>query len=164
MLDMDSSNLNIEKISVPVEGMTCASCVARVEKSIARIDGVQEVNVNLASEKASITIDKSEANYEEIKKAVEEAGYKINFSDLDSDRLKESTHDENNKESEYELTIKKEFIFALILTVPILILSIGFSFGLFDDYPSFTPYINKILLILTTPVVFILGKRFYKIF
>ena len=164
MLDMDSSNLNIEKISVPVEGMTCASCVARVEKSIARIDGVQEVNVNLASEKASITIDKSEANYEEIKKAVEEAGYKINFSDLDSDQLKESTLDENNKESEYELTIKKEFIFALILTLPILILSIGFSFGLFDDYPSFTPYINKILLILTTPVVFIPGKRFYKIF
>jgi len=161
---MNSSNLNIEKISVPVEGMTCASCVARVEKSISRIDGVQAVNVNLATEKASIIVDRSAANYEEIKKAVEEAGYKIDFSNLDSNKSTDSTDDENDKEPEYELTIKKEFIFALILTVPILFLSMAFSFGLFDNLPSLTPYINKILLILTTPVVFIPGKRFYKIF
>ena len=161
---MNSPSLNIEKISVPVEGMTCASCVARVEKSIAKIEGVKEVNVNLASEKASITVDKSSANYDDIKKAVEEAGYKIDFSGLDNSRPNENIDEKASKESEYELTIKKEFIFALILSIPILFLSMGFSFGLFNDFPSFTPYINKILLILTTPVVFISGKRFYKIF
>ena len=161
---MNSSLLNIEKISVPVEGMTCASCVARVEKSIAKIEGVKEVNVNLASEKASITVDKSSANYDDIKKAVEEAGYKIDFSDLDNSQPNEKEDEKTSKESDYDLTIKKEFLFALILTVPILFLSMGFSFGLFDELSSFTPYINKILLILTTPVVFISGKRFYKIF
>ena len=161
---MNSSSLNIEKISIPVEGMTCASCVARVEKSIAKIEGVKEVNVNLASEKASITVDKSLTNYADIKKAVEEAGYKIDFSGIDNSQPNEKEDEKSKKESDYELTIKKEFIFALILTIPILFLSMGFSFGLFDDIPSFTPYINKILLIFTTPVVFISGKRFYKIF
>ena len=161
---MNSSKVNIEKLSLPVEGMTCASCVARVEKSIARIEGVQEVNVNLASEKASITVDKSSTNYEEIKKAVEEAGYKIDFSVIDSSSADKDSDDDKSRKSEYDSALKKEFIFALMLSIPILILSMDFSMGFFDDFPSFTQYINRILLILATPVVFISGKRFYKIF
>ncbi len=43
----------VDKISLPVEGMTCASCVARVEKSIAKIEGVTDVAVNLATEKVN---------------------------------------------------------------------------------------------------------------
>lgn len=161
---MDQSKINIEKLSLPVEGMTCASCVARVEKSIAHVEGVQDVTVNLASEKATITIDKSSTNYEEIKKAVEDAGYKIDFSSLDSSKSNKDLADNESKDSEYDSTVRKEFLFALILTIPILILSMTFSMKLLDDFSSFTQYINKILLILTTPVVFISGKRFYKIF
>ena len=76
------TKINLEKISVPVEGMTCASCVARVEKSIAKINGVTEVSVNLATEKATFKIDQSKTGIEEIKNSVEEAGYKIDFSSL----------------------------------------------------------------------------------
>ena len=46
-----------QKISAPVSGMTCASCVARVEKSISRIEGIKNVSVNLATEKANFEID-----------------------------------------------------------------------------------------------------------
>ena len=48
---------NIKRIIVPIEGMTCASCVARVEKSISKVAGVKNVSVNLATEKAMIEFE-----------------------------------------------------------------------------------------------------------
>ena len=48
--------------TVPVEGMTCASCVARVEKALKKVDGVQEANVNLATEKVALLFDESKTN------------------------------------------------------------------------------------------------------
>ena len=67
-------------ISAPVHGMTCASCVSRVEKSISKIKGIKNVSVNLATEKASFEMEPDSATLIEIEKAVEEVGYKIDFS------------------------------------------------------------------------------------
>ncbi|NSJ92790.1 copper ion binding protein, partial [Coprococcus sp. MSK.21.13] len=60
-----------------VEGMTCAACAKAVERSSKKLDGVQEANVNFASEKLNITFDENKLNKEDIKKAVEKAGYKL---------------------------------------------------------------------------------------
>jgi len=159
------NKIKIDKISLPVEGMTCASCVARVEKSIAKIEGVTDVAVNLATEKAIFKIDKSKAGIDEIQKVVEEAGYKINLSSLDEEKLSSNADDESEKKSGYNLTLKKDFLFALILTIPIFILSMSQMFEGIRVLIPFTDFqLNKILLILTTPVIFISGKRFYKIF
>jgi Cu+-exporting ATPase len=154
-----------EKISLPVEGMTCASCVARVEKCINKIDGVEDVAVNLASEKASLSIDKSKVNIAEIKKVVEEAGYKVNLSFFEKDERHFSPEEDSGKISDYDFKLKKDFIFALILTIPIFILSMSQMFdGIREAIPLSASQLNIILLILTTPVIFISGKRFYKIF
>ena len=67
----------IKTISLPVEGMTCASCVARVEKSLKKIDGVEEVNVNLATEKVTLTYKENEASVAQFTKAVGDAGYNL---------------------------------------------------------------------------------------
>ena len=56
----------VEKINAPVEGMTCASCVARVEKAISKVDGVKNVSVNFASEKASFEFDPELIDYTKI--------------------------------------------------------------------------------------------------
>ncbi|MGB5850529.1 MAG: heavy metal translocating P-type ATPase [Ignavibacteriaceae bacterium] len=165
MNNQHQNNINVQKLSVPVEGMTCASCVARVEKSIKKIDGVEDVYVNLASEKAMLSIDKSKVNIEEIKKAVEEAGYKVNLSFFEKDEKHASAEEESGKISDYDLILKKDFLFALILTIPIFILSMSqMSDGIREAIPLSDSQLNKILLILTTPVIFISGKRFYKIF
>ena len=50
----DSTNLADSAFSLPIEGMTCASCVARIERSLNKVEGVQSVNVNLATERADI--------------------------------------------------------------------------------------------------------------
>ena len=79
----------IEHLTLPVEGMTCASCVARVEKSISSIEGIKNVAVNFATEKASFEIDRSITDLQQIKKVVEDAGYKIDLNGADKRQNKQ---------------------------------------------------------------------------
>ena len=58
-----------------VKGMTCASCVRRVEKSLTRVAGVREASVNLATERATVVYDPATVSPEQLKKAIEQAGY-----------------------------------------------------------------------------------------
>ncbi|HVB65684.1 MAG TPA: heavy metal translocating P-type ATPase, partial [Nitrolancea sp.] len=62
---------------LPIEGMTCASCVRRVEKSLAKVPGVREASVNLATEQARVIFDGSEVGLEQLQNAVEKAGYRV---------------------------------------------------------------------------------------
>jgi Cu+-exporting ATPase len=64
-------------ISVGVEGMTCASCVNRIERFLRRTDGVAEANVNLATERATVTLDPTRAGRAEVEAAIEAAGYDV---------------------------------------------------------------------------------------
>ena len=62
-------------MTIPIEGMTCASCVARIEKVVGKLDGVEKVSVNLATEKADVFYDPSKVRLSAIKKAITDAGY-----------------------------------------------------------------------------------------
>jgi len=64
------------RVDLSVEGMTCASCVARIEKKIARLPGVAEASVNLATEKASVRYDPAMVDVPALVGAVEAAGYR----------------------------------------------------------------------------------------
>src|SRR5215216_771052 len=65
------------EIIFPVTGMTCASCVRRIEKALGKVDGVQEASVNLATEKARVTYDPGQVSTGQLKSAVEKAGYGV---------------------------------------------------------------------------------------
>ena len=65
------------EVTFPVTGMTCASCVRRIEKALGRVDGVSEANVNLATEKAHVVFDPALASVDQMRAAVEKAGYAI---------------------------------------------------------------------------------------
>ncbi|HQY30216.1 MAG TPA: heavy metal translocating P-type ATPase [Thermomicrobiales bacterium] len=62
---------------LPIEGMTCASCVRRVEKALIKVPGVQSATVNLATEKATVAFNPEETNLDQLHTAVEKAGYKV---------------------------------------------------------------------------------------
>jgi len=161
-----SSENGIQHIIAPVEGMTCASCVARVEKALTNTEGVSNVSVNFASEKASFDLDIAHADFNEIVKVVEDIGYKINLSqNLLKDKGSKPDIYLTNTATVRETELKKNFLLSLILSIPILFLNMG---TMWDEFYKIVPLnsdeINKILLILTTPVVFIAGKSFYKIF
>src|SRR5690242_13550910 len=67
---------NVKRMTLDVSGMTCASCVRRVEKALAKVPGVAEANVNFAVEQATVTYDPAVADVAALTAAVTKAGYK----------------------------------------------------------------------------------------
>ena len=74
---MKATDRKIRRVSLPVRGMTCASCVSHVEGALREVPGISSVKVNLATEKASVELDSSEVSLDNLVKAVDEAGYSI---------------------------------------------------------------------------------------
>ena len=69
--------MSIKKITVDVVGMTCAACSARIEKSILKLEGVEKVNVNLSTNKATVEYDDSKIQKDDIVKTIEKTGYEV---------------------------------------------------------------------------------------
>ena len=74
---MATKDKDIIKISLPVEGMTCAACVGHVENALKGVPGVVEASVNLGTEKASVEFDPAEVRFQVLGAAVSGAGYKL---------------------------------------------------------------------------------------
>ena len=70
-------------ITLPITGMTCANCVATVERSIKKVEGVSQAVVNLSSERATVEFDPQVANLEAVVKRVEKAGYGVATAEAD---------------------------------------------------------------------------------
>ena len=137
-----------------VEGMTCASCVAKVEKAIKSVDGVIDVAVNLASEKVKIEIENE--NIEKIFESVASAGYKLltissekNIIDLQKETFKK---------------MGRELLLSVVLTIPITLISM---FSMSEWFVRVVPLsmenINYILFAMTLIVILTSGRKFYKI-
>jgi Cu+-exporting ATPase len=73
----DAPPPNLTTLTLPVEGMTCASCVGRVEKALNRTDGVTNASVNLATEQAEVTYDPAVTDAGAVAEAIERAGYGV---------------------------------------------------------------------------------------
>ena len=69
------SEENLKKVEFPVTGMSCASCVAKVEKGLSKMSGIADVNVNFASEKATVTFDPSRVHLGDLIGTVKDLGY-----------------------------------------------------------------------------------------
>lgn len=143
-----------------VEGMTCASCAQTIEKSIRKLDGVVGVNVNFATEKLTMSYEPQLLRVSDIKKAVENAGYKaIEEKDTNEDA------DKIRKEKEIK-TLWRKFIVSAIFTIPLLYFTMGHMLGL--PLPEvIDPMMNPlnfglIQIILTIPSA-IAGYKFYTV-
>ncbi|MFC1949060.1 heavy metal translocating P-type ATPase [Chloroflexota bacterium] len=128
----------------PVEGMTCASCVARVEEALSGVSGVVSASVNLASEKATVEYTDS-TSIADLKQAVKDAGYELG---PEAETLEDVTT-ASHRELE---AVRNRFIFSAVLAAIIMILMWT---------PDFAgkPYL---LWALATPVQFWAGLRFYR--
>lgn len=156
---------NKTKYTLPVEGMTCASCVARVEKSLKKIEGIENVSVNFATEKVSFDIGKN-TNIEQAVDAIGKYGYVLHTEETQEkvDTGKPESSEDKIFEKHYA-SLKKDFLFALVLTIPLFLLSMLREFSFFQNlWTISTDYTNKILLILATPIIMISGKRFFTSF
>ncbi|MBU5675758.1 cadmium-translocating P-type ATPase [Alkaliphilus sp. MSJ-5] len=152
---------DVREITIPIKGMTCASCSAAVERALKKQNGVIEASVNLATEKAKVKYDNDIIKISKIKQAIEKAGYKP----LDVEVEMSSDKDKEAKEKEIK-TLWKKFIIAVIFTAPLFYISMGHMMG--APLPEIiNPHYNPlnfalIQLFLTIPVM-LAGSKFYTI-
>ena len=132
-------------------GMTCASCVRRVERALEKAPGVHEANVNLANQRATVRYLAGEVELRDLEKAVEGSGYGVVRG--------EESFAEDSHEREYK-KLKADFILAAALTTIILVGSLPMMLGFEPAIPMM--WLKILLLVLATPVQFWAGKRFYR--
>ena len=111
-----------EITELAIEEMTCASCVGRVEKALARIPGVLEASVNLATERARVRHFAGVVTIANLEAAVEQAGYKSRR--LSAETMNAGDQDTERRESEAR-SLRRSFLTAVILTLPVFILEMG---------------------------------------
>lgn len=141
------ANKSIVQETFPVLGMSCASCSARVEKTLNHQSGVQKATVNYASAMATVEYDTRDCSPEALQQAVQNAGYDLLIKqDEDTPDELEQAHDKKYR------TLKFRTTWAIVLSAPIMVIGMFFM-----DMP----YANLIMWLLSTPVVFWLGRSFF---
>lgn len=157
-----------------VLGMTCSSCQAHVEKAVSKLDGVEEVNVNLLSNSMNVTYKEDKVTTQDIIKAVEHAGYQASS-------LKESAGNKvgNREEKKDNVALElKEMKFRLIVSfiflVPLMYIAMYHMFEDWFHIPTptvinnlFHGYENAITfgftqLLLVTPILFV-NRKYFKV-
>ena len=132
-------------LDIGIGGMTCASCVSRVERALKKVPGVTHAAVNLATESARISFTPSEQMEARLRRAVRDAGYEP----LAADAM-DAADDASALAGFLPVGV------ALALSTPLVIPMAGESLGLHWMLPAWAQFL------LATPVQFILGARFYK--
>jgi len=155
----------IEIVSFPVEGMTCASCVNRITRYLRKVDGVEDANVNLAAESATIRFDPARVAVRDLAEAVEAAGYVARVEqaatadhDADVAEAAEARSERDEAAARHLASIRRRLIVATVLTIPILgglaRMTVAPGLPALLDDPIFQ-------LALATPVQFWAGWPFY---
>ncbi len=139
--------------------MTCASCVARVEKTLNKIPGVANVAVNIATEKATFSLSE-DVPLETVAQAIEDSGYHLRTAEVTANAAAPGEPQDAS-----DVTLRTDLRTAAFFSFFIFVISMGMEFRFFHHvWPFAAETTHKILLILTTPVMFIPGKRFMQIF
>jgi Cu+-exporting ATPase len=139
-----------------IGGMSCASCVATIEKAIQNIDGVSG-SVNFATKKATITYNPDIVSVNEIAKKISKTGYEA--TPVEGEQTKQAIDHQKEKQDSKIHTLKVKTIFSMSFSIPLMLIAMGPSFGL--ALPNWVAQYNAwIQWALTTPVIMI-GYQFF---
>ncbi|MDD3927270.1 MAG: heavy metal translocating P-type ATPase [bacterium] len=147
-----------QTMEMELEGIHCASCVARIEKLLTDVDGVVSASVNLATARATVVYYPEIVSPGELADAVESLGYSVILPSAEVSP-EEIRPDREQEARRREIAgLRRDFIVALIFTVPIFL-------GSFSMFIPGLPAVMRdpyLLWVLATPVQFRSGHRFYK--
>jgi Cu+-exporting ATPase len=145
----------LARADLPIEGMTCASCVARVETALMTLPGVVSANVNLATERAAIQYRAGALSLKDFQRAVHDIGYEIPDTEKPGEDPLER---EERRRRDVFHKMRTKLIVGAVLS--------GFIF--IGSYPDWFPWLPSsltsywTLLVLATPVQFWVGGQFYR--
>ena len=145
--------------TLDIEGMTCASCAAFVEKSLSRTPGVQRAMVNYATEKATVDYLPAQASPATLKEAVINAGYGVTERAPDTSAAERSAEIDRQKALAYQ-KLKRRFGVAVGLALVIMPLSMLMLWPAMMARINMQ-WLNYALLLLTLPVLGYSGREFY---
>ena len=141
-----------QRMDIPITGMHCAACAGRIENALLELGGVQQAQVNFATEKATVHFDPATLDRPAISRKVEAIGYGVPDSDpddpLDHERLARTAEIRD---------LSRKFIVSLALGLPVML---GSMPALFPWLPAWLQQ-PHVLLALATPVQFWVGWPFY---
>lgn len=141
---MTKINSDTVQMDIAIEGMTCASCVARVERALKKVPGVDQATVNLATESARVSMTSEPQAMARLLRAVRDAGYEPREIDNTGAASK------SGAASFWPVAV------GLLLSAPLVVPMLASLWGEHWMLPAWVQFI------LATPVQFILGARFYK--
>ena len=144
--------------TLPVAGMTCASCVGRVERALRKVPGVVAASVNLAAQTASVEYLPGVASVDHLRAAVEGAGYTVPEASPGEDPV--ARQERTQREEERALLTRLRV--GVVLGVPLLLLSHWELFAGHGGLPVSPVILAFVQFLLATPIQFYVGARFYR--
>ena len=149
----------IEELSLPVVGMTCASCVTRIERFLNRTDGVAEATVNLANERATVRFDPALIDRAAIVKTIESAGYEVAPEPMALAGTAGAPGRAEAAEEAVRAAERRELISGALAAI-----AIGLAMMAVSLWPGGVPWpmerVNVWMLAPATLVEFVIGRRF----
>lgn len=153
-----------KQLNFNVEGMTCASCSAIIERMVSKIDGVENITVNLATNKAHVSFNPALVSVEDIAQKIDDLGFKA--TPIMQDFSPNSQKADKTSAAQHDLIF---FLLSLVLTICVLVISMTpLGMNLFatlvghNNHAHMMQLMNICCFILCIPVQFICGARFYK--
>ena len=150
-MEHNKHNTSAKTTELAIIGMHCASCSQILTRALSKVEGVSRAVVNYSTEKATITYDPAKTEVKQLIGTVKAKGYDAKA--LESHGQGHDHHAMLKKEE--MISLKKRFLVSLILSVPIVLISMVLPM-------DFVPYNEIVLWILTTPVLFWAGASFFK--
>ncbi len=155
----------IDKVTLPIGGMTCASCVAHVEGGLRSVPGVLNASVNLATERATVEMIPGAVTIADLKHAIEDVGYQVLDLGGTQEELVDREHELREEERQREW---RDLVIGIVFTLPLFVLAMGrdviyMSLGQMDFLPWLfgSPYFDWLLFALATPVQFYVGRGYH---
>ena len=146
----------LQSAEIPVIGMTCGSCVSRVERALNKQAGMVKASVNLTTQKAFVEFLSDTLSVSRIHQAIRDAGYEPQEPDASSET------EEQDREG---MDLRRKVIFAAALTIPVVLIAMGKMIPALEAlYASLLPHRGWMAIewLLTTPVLFYAGLRFFR--
>lgn len=146
----------VQSAEIPVTGMTCGSCVSRVERALNKQPGMVKASVNLTTQKAFVEFLSDTLSVPQIHQAIRDAGYEPQEPDANSET------EEQDREG---IDLRRKVVFAAVLTIPVVLIAMGKIIPALEAlYASILPHRGWMAVewLLTTPVMFYAGARFFR--
>jgi Cu+-exporting ATPase len=144
-------------LDLAITGMTCANCVATIEKGVKKLPGILDASVNLATEKGHVTYIPGEVGRREIVKQIERIGYGV-IEDAET----ENGEDAERKARQAEIDKQTRLLWiGALFTIPLFLFSMARDFGLLGAW-AMTPLAAVIMGLVAAPVQFYVGWQYYE--